>query len=179
MPQNVFHSTNLRTLKNGQYMHVKVKRVFAWDRLCLSMFECVCVCAVLQWAACGGTEGLCMVGSVGGLRDSPWKTITSQGHFPSRGSEMCECVRENACGSFYILFVKVHSIQSQTIVLLTIIPLYNLSNALGGCQLKWAQWCIVLWLVVPCAGINLLSAPRTQQCLKVIFGLDLEPKLMF
>ncbi|KAL1249542.1 hypothetical protein QQF64_020547 [Cirrhinus molitorella] len=23
------------------------------------------------WAACGGTEGLCMVGSVGGLRDSP------------------------------------------------------------------------------------------------------------
>lgn len=34
------------------------------------------------------------------------------------------------------------------------------------------------WLVVPCAGINLLSAPRTQQCPKVTFGLDLEPKLM-
>lgn len=143
------------------------------------VWVCVCVCCIavgsLWWnrrslhgGQCGRTSGFTVI-----------KTTTSQGHFPSRGSEMCECVRENACGSFYILFVKVHSIQSQTIVLLTIIPLYNLSNALGGCQLKWAQWCIVLWLVVPCAGINLLSAPRTQQCLKVIFGLDLEPKLMF
>lgn len=70
--------------------------------------DCVylCVRVVLQWAACGGTEGLCMMASVGGLRDSPWKTTTSQGHFPSRGSEMCECVRENACGSFYILLSK-------------------------------------------------------------------------
>ncbi len=54
------------TLKNVQHMHVDVK-----GYICTREFVSVYVCVVLQWAACGGTEGLCMMGSVGGLRDSP------------------------------------------------------------------------------------------------------------
>lgn len=174
MWQKLVHRTNVRTLKNVQRMHVNVKGYICTKQI-VSIYVCVLYCSgqlvveqkVSAWWAVWADFGI--------HREKQQR----QGHFPSRGSEMCECVRENACGSFYILFVKVHSIQSQIIVLLTIMPLYHLSNSLGGCQLKWAQWCIVLWLVVPCAGINLLSAPCTQQCLKVTFGLDLEPKLMF
>jgi len=51
-------------------MHVNVKG-YMHEADCVYLCVCVCVCVVLRWAACGGTEGLCMVGSVGGLRDSP------------------------------------------------------------------------------------------------------------
>lgn len=151
-----------------------LKGIYAQNRLCLSMCACCIAVGSLWWnrrslhdGQCGRTSGFTV------KNNNEPRTLPKQGF-----RDVWVCERE-CMWKFLHIVVKVHSIQSQTIVLLTIIPLYHLSNALGWCQLKWAQWRIVLWFVVPFAGINLLSAPSTQQGLQVTFGLDLEPKLMF